>query len=78
MTIKISTRPRGPLVLEHDGKTELEIYRADGTRMDLSHLTKIRLCRCGASAYKPLCDGAHDRIGFEAPEPTNAEDDERA
>ena len=23
-----------------------------------------RLCRCGASAMKPLCDGTHKELGF--------------
>jgi CDGSH-type Zn-finger protein/truncated hemoglobin YjbI len=27
---------------------------------------QLALCRCGASATKPLCDGAHARIGFTA------------
>lgn len=27
---------------------------------------KIALCRCGASAKKPRCDGAHKAAGFEA------------
>jgi CDGSH-type Zn-finger protein len=67
MTVKISARARGPLILEHDGEVELQILRCDGSRVDVSDLETIRLCRCGASACAPLCDGAHNRIRFEAP-----------
>jgi CDGSH-type Zn-finger protein/uncharacterized Fe-S cluster protein YjdI len=28
---------------------------------------RVTLCRCGASANKPLCDGAHQDAGFEDP-----------
>jgi CDGSH-type Zn-finger protein len=47
-----------------------EIYDADGERLDLSGRSMVALCRCGASASKPFCDGSHNRIGFEAPAPS--------
>jgi CDGSH-type Zn-finger protein len=28
---------------------------------------KLALCRCGQSANKPHCDGAHARCNFDAP-----------
>ena len=30
----------------------------------------VALCRCGQSANKPFCDGAHKGVGFEAAEIT--------
>ncbi len=29
---------------------------------------RVTLCRCGASANKPLCDGSHKSVGFHDPE----------
>lgn len=41
------------------------VVMADGTEMD--ERNRVTLCRCGASKQKPLCDGTHKEIGFEAP-----------
>jgi CDGSH-type Zn-finger protein len=35
---------------------------------DLAHEDAYRLCRCGASATKPFCDGTEERIGFDGTE----------
>jgi CDGSH-type Zn-finger protein len=67
VTVRLVARPRGPLVLENPSGAPIEVVRADGRVIDLASSTKLRLCRCGASAGAPLCDGSHDRIGFEAP-----------
>ena len=50
----------GPLYLHGD----LELKNADGdTRL---RDTRVALCRCGASANKPFCDGTHASVGFES------------
>lgn len=41
-----------PVILDADGN---EISRGRGT---------VALCRCGASAIKPFCDGTHKVNGF--------------
>ena len=38
------------------------ITRADGS--SLTPRNRVTLCRCGASANKPLCDGSHRDVGF--------------
>ncbi|MFT5260742.1 MAG: putative Fe-S cluster protein YjdI [Saprospiraceae bacterium] len=48
----------GPMRVK--GKVELTL--PDGTQKMVSSPT---LCRCGASANKPFCDGAHNEMGFE-------------
>ncbi len=48
----------GPLAVSGN----LEII--SGTGRVVSRVTQARLCRCGASATKPFCDGSHARIGF--------------
>ena len=50
----------GPLML----KGALEIV--SGTGRTVTRGTEAFLCRCGASAKTPFCDGTHKRIAFTA------------
>lgn len=54
----------------------VRIVRQDGTEV-AADAGVVKLCRCGASATKPFCDGEHSRIGFAAAEQAAAADDER-
>ena len=49
-------RVTGPLVLQD----------AEGGRWELAEGKAAFLCRCGHSAKKPFCDGAHGAAGFES------------
>jgi uncharacterized Fe-S cluster protein YjdI len=51
-------RPNGPLYVH--GK--LRIIAQDHTTVRED--TRVALCRCGASANKPFCDGSHRKVGF--------------
>ena len=66
MTVSITCRARGPLVVEF-GANELEIRGLDGHPRELNGAGRLLLCRCGASRARPYCDGAHNRTRFEAP-----------
>ncbi|MEY4070502.1 MAG: hypothetical protein RL721_1116 [Candidatus Eisenbacteria bacterium] len=46
---------------------DFELRDQDGKAFDLGGRTRIGLCRCGASANKPFCDGAHKGCGFDSP-----------
>ena len=53
----------GPLLV--DGP--ITVVDADGNSFPIdSSKPAVALCRCGASAKKPFCDGAHKRCGFQA------------
>ena len=58
--ITLVPRPNGPITVSGP----LCVRGADGALM--ANTTSSALCRCGASANKPFCDGAHTRIGFQA------------
>ena len=50
----------GPLMLNGN----LTIRNSSGR--DAWHGNRVALCRCGQSANKPFCDGAHKRMGFKS------------
>jgi CDGSH-type Zn-finger protein/uncharacterized Fe-S cluster protein YjdI len=57
-TVTVATD--GPLYVHGD----VTLVDADGDT--LLRDTRVALCRCGASANKPLCDGSHADVDFEA------------
>ncbi|GGH11906.1 CDGSH iron-sulfur domain-containing protein [Silvibacterium dinghuense] len=60
--VKITVRPNGPFRVEG----AVTLVDAQGGQWDLTGKPAFSLCRCGASANKPFCDGAHNKIGFQA------------
>ncbi|HLA64437.1 MAG TPA: CDGSH iron-sulfur domain-containing protein [Rhodothermales bacterium] len=63
--LRVELRPNGPLLF----RGPITITGADGNQVTTA---KVSLCRCGASANKPFCDGSHRNVGFEAPTPEAA------
>ncbi len=57
-TNKIEIAANGPILVHGT----CEIKHADGTVETKEKMTA--LCRCGASANKPFCDGTHRKIEF--------------
>ncbi len=55
---KISISRNGPLF----ARGRVSVMNADGET--IARMTRVALCRCGASADKPFCDGSHDKVGF--------------
>lgn len=56
--VKVKLVPNGPLLVQ--GMIEIQ----DKTGGVTTHKAMTALCRCGASANKPYCDGLHQKIGF--------------
>lgn len=46
--------PNGPLLVRGD----VDLVDASGAPVERSRAT-VAICRCGASAIKPWCDGSH-------------------
>lgn len=56
----VTTLVGGPLVVRGDITVVLG-------SPDVLQDTRVALCRCGASAIKPFCDGSHTQAGFSDP-----------
>lgn len=59
-TIKI--RDDGPCLVDGD---DVRLVDAEGNELPIPR-RPFTLCRCGHSANKPFCDGAHNREGFDS------------
>lgn len=56
--VQVEVIPNGPLIV----KETCQIKHKDGANETKE--TRASFCRCGASANKPFCDGAHRKIEF--------------
>jgi CDGSH-type Zn-finger protein len=57
--------PDGPLIVRGD----FELVTPSGDSVPRDRKT-VALCRCGASAIKPYCDGTHKMIKFRTESPS--------
>lgn len=57
---KISLADNGPLLVDNPPDLDGSVVK------ELQGKPKAALCRCGASANKPFCDGAHAQVGFDS------------
>ena len=58
--VKIQALKNGPLMV----KGAADILDSDGNVMQSG--AQVALCRCGHSNKKPLCDGMHNKAGFQS------------
>lgn len=63
---KMALMDNGPIIIEGN----FRIMTAGGKQVIVEG-TKAALCRCGMSANKPFCDGAHARNQWIAEPPKN-------
>ena len=61
-TIKV--RQNGPYLVEGD---DITVVDWNGASYPVER-RPFALCRCGQSARRPFCDGAHNKCGFQAAE----------
>ncbi|MET0861461.1 MAG: CDGSH iron-sulfur domain-containing protein [Microbacterium sp.] len=66
-TPTVTAYPDGPLIVRGD----VDLVDENGESLRQSRHT-VALCRCGASAIKPWCDGTHKITGFSTGTPDAA------
>lgn len=59
--VTITVCPDGPLLV----RGNYQLLDGEDRPIDPGRAT-VALCRCGASAIKPFCDGSHKRTRFRA------------
>lgn len=59
--MKITVVANGPILINCQGEWSWTGEEGKATGKD-----RVALCRCGATATKPFCDGTHRKIGFTA------------
>jgi len=59
--VTATVMPNGPVILTGP------VVVKDAAGAVVREADRVALCRCGASATKPFCDGAHTKAGFRAP-----------
>ena len=64
-SVTIRCRPGGPYVIE--GPVEIVDHLGNAFALPTAK-PLVALCRCGHSASKPFCDGAHKHCSFDASE----------
>ena len=62
--VKVLIRDNGPFLVSG----VVSLTDAAGNVYDLGGKETFSLCRCGASARKPFCDGSHKTCGFQSAE----------
>ncbi len=65
--VVITVRDNGPFLV----KGPAQLVDAEGRRIDVGSRSDFVLCRCGHSANKPFCDGAHKQCGFNSDDSTS-------
>lgn len=62
--IKLTIAKNGPLRVS-DPAGLIELVDHEGMPIVPANPAQFSICRCGASANKPFCDGKHTKIGFD-------------